>query len=297
MTGLDDRLRAARPDLEFRAKDLDHIDDADLAWADAFVGFRRPGPAMFGNVRWVHSTGAGVDAYTLPPLGPGILLTRSSEDFGPDIAEWCVARALAITQGFRSMERAQQGRTWSPDHPERLAGSRVVVIGTGQVGSAIARTFAGLGCAVTGVSRSGAAARGIPTVATIDALDRLLPEAQIVILATPLTTETRGLMSRERMTRCRGALLMNVGRGALADETAIPGALDAGHLRAAALDVFAKEPLPADSPLWTRSDVYITPHIAGLTTIEGAALGFLACLSAIERGERPAWVVDQAAGY
>ena len=297
MTGLDDRLRAARPDLKIRAKDLDLIDEADLDWAHAFVGFRRPKPDGFGNVRWVHSTGAGVDAYTVPPLGPGILLTRSSEDFGPDIAEWCVARALAVTQGFRAMERAQHGRSWSPEHPERLAGSQVVVIGTGQVGSAIARAFAALGCHVTGVSRNGRAVGGVPTVAAIGELDRLLPAARVVILAVPLTADTRGLMSRERMTRCRGALLMNVGRGALADEAALPGALDAGHLRAAALDVFAKEPLPADSPLWTRPDVDITPHIAGLTTIEGAALGFLECLSAIERGERPAWVVDQSAGY
>ncbi len=297
MTGLDERLRAARPDLDIRAKDLDLIDDADLAWADAFVGFRRPKPASFGNVRWVHSVGAGVDAYIMPPIAPGILLTRSSEDFGPDIAEWCVARALGITQGFRAMEQAQQARRWSPDHPERLAGARVLVIGTGHVGGAVGRAFAGLGCTVTGVSRSGAAVSGFDAVLPLGQLDAALPDAQWIVLTTPLTHETRGLMSRERLARCRGAVLMNVGRGALADEAAIPDALDAGQLRAAALDVFAVEPLPAESPLWGRPDVYLTPHIAGLTTLEGAAAGFLECMATIERGERPRWVVDQALGY
>ena len=297
MTGLDDRLRAARPDLDIRARDLDLIDDADLAWAEAFVGFRRPRPPSFGNVRWVHSTGAGVDAYVLPPIDPAILLTRSSEDFGPDIAEWCVARALGISQDFRGMEAAQQSRTWSPDHPERLAGTRVLVVGTGQVGGAVGRAFAGLGCAVTGVSRSGAPVAGLQAVLPLSKLDDALPDAQWIVLAAPLTPNTRGLMSRERLMRCRGAVLMNVGRGALADESAIPAALDAGHLRAAALDVFEKEPLPTDSPLWGRRDVFITPHIAGLTTIEGAAAGFLECLADLERGVLPRWVVDPAEGY
>ncbi|MBI3789312.1 MAG: D-2-hydroxyacid dehydrogenase [Gemmatimonadetes bacterium] len=297
MTGLDDRLRAARPDLDIRAKDLDLIDDADLAWAETFVGFRRPKTANWGSVRWIHSVGAGVDAYIFPPIPAGILLTRSSEDFGPDIAEWCVGHALTITQARRAMDRAKRERVWTPDHPERLAGQRVVVVGTGQVGGAIGRAFAALGCPVTGVSRSGAPVSGFERVVTIGELDAVLPDAKWVILATPLTPDTRGLLSGARMARCRGAVLLNVGRGALADESAIPAALDAGQLRAAALDVFEREPLPPASPLWARDDVYITPHIAGLTTIEGAALGFLECLGDLERGATPKWVVDPALGY
>lgn len=297
MTGLDDRLRSARPDLDIRAKDLDHIDDADLTWAEAFVGFRRPKRDSFGNVRWVHSVGAGVDAYIFPPIAPGILLTRSSEDFGPDIAEWCVGHALAITQALRAMETAQRARTWTPDHPERLAGQRVLIVGTGQVGRAVARAFAGLRCHVTGISRSGTSAAGFDTVQPITQLDHALPDAKWLVLAAPLTPTTRGLITRERLARCQGAVLMNVGRGALVDESAIPAALDAGQLRAAALDVFEQEPLPEDSPLWSRPDVYVTPHIAGLTTVEGAALGFLECLADIERGVTPRWVVNTSEGY
>lgn len=297
MHGLDDRLRAARPDLDIRAKDLDLIGDDDLAWAECFVGFRRPKPPSWGNVRWIHSVGAGVDAYVFPPIPSEILLTRSSEDFGPDIAEWCVGHALTITQARRAMDRAQRERTWTVDHPERLAGQRVLVVGLGQVGGAIARAFAGLRCEVTGVSRSGEPVPGVPRVRPIDALDDELPHAQWVVLATPLTPATRGLLGRDRLARCKGAVLLNVGRGALVEEAAIPAALDAGQLRAAALDVFEREPLPPESPLWDRDDVYITPHIAGLTTIEGAALGFLECLADLEAGRTPAWVVDVSVGY
>jgi phosphoglycerate dehydrogenase-like enzyme len=125
----------------------------------------------------------------------------------------------------------------------------------------------------------------------------MVGEAHWLILAIPLTAETVRLMSRDVLARCRGAFLINVGRGALVDEEALPEALDAGWLRGAALDVFATEPLPSDSPLWARRDVLISPHVAGLTTVEGAAQGFLECLAQLERGERPRTTVDRSRGY
>ena len=297
LTGLDDHIRAARPDLDVRAQDLDTIDDAALAWAECYVGFRRPKPASFGGVRWIHCVGAGVDAYILPPVPDGIVLTRTSEDFGPQIAEYCAARALAITQEMRKMDAAQRERRWEPDYPRPFAGSRALVVGTGHVGGAVARTFAALGAHVTGASRSGRPAAGFERVARVSQLRELVGEAQWIVLCAPLTADSRGLVSRELLDQCKGAVLMNVGRGALADEGAIPGALDRGTLRAAVLDVFEREPLPADSPLWARADVYLTPHISGLTTLEGAAAGFLECLDDFEHGRTPAWLVDQSRGY
>jgi glyoxylate/hydroxypyruvate reductase A len=99
------------------------------------------------------------------------------------------------------------------------------------------------------------------------------------------------------LQRCRGAVLLNAGRGAVVDEQAIPEALDAGWLRAAALDVFVTEPLPTSSPLWSDPRVLVSPHISGLTTVDGAADGFLACAVSLERGEWPTWVVDRTRGY
>jgi phosphoglycerate dehydrogenase-like enzyme len=151
---------------------------------------------------------------------------------------------------------------------------------------------------VHGVSRSG---RGDPALFTsiskVSELPGLVGDADWLIVMIPLTSDTRGLVSREIMSRCRGAVLINAGRGATVDESAIPGALDQGWLSAAALDVFETEPLPNDSPLWSHPRIMISPHISGLTTNEGAIDGFLECLSEIESGRMPARVVDRTRAY
>lgn len=131
----------------------------------------------------------------------------------------------------------------------------------------------------------------------IDALPDLAGNADWLVLSLPDTPATRGLVSRDVLARCRGAVLLNAGRGTVVDEAAIPEALDAGWLRAAALDVFVTEPLPTASPLWSDRRVMISPHISGLTTIDGAASGFLECVESLERGEWPRWTVDRARGY
>jgi phosphoglycerate dehydrogenase-like enzyme len=117
------------------------------------------------------------------------------------------------------------------------------------------------------------------------------------VLAAPLTPGTQHLVSREVLFACRGAILINVGRGQVVDERAIPGALDAGALRGAALDVFEVEPLAESSPLWQRSDVMVSPHVAGLTNIPAAAESFLETLGSIEAGQSPIGMVDRTRGY
>ncbi len=121
--------------------------------------------------------------------------------------------------------------------------------------------------------------------------------ADWLVLAAPLTAETRQFLSRERLAQCGGAYLMNVGRGAVLEEAALPGALEQGWIRGAALDVFATEPLPADSPLWNHPKVIVAPHNSGPSTVAATGDGFLECLAALERGESPRWVVDPRAGY
>jgi phosphoglycerate dehydrogenase-like enzyme len=151
---------------------------------------------------------------------------------------------------------------------------------------------------VVGVSRTGrAASADFGAVHRTETLPDLVGAAQWIVLTLPLTPATRGLVSRALMARCRGAVLLNAGRGAVVEERAIPEALDRGWLRGAALDVFAMEPLPADSPLWSDTRVMVSPHISGLTTVEGAGAGFLACLAMLERGALPRWVVDRGRGY
>src|SRR5215213_23775 len=169
------RLRARRGDLEVRGSAYTDITADDLAWADTYIGFRRPPLPTMGNVRWVHCTGAGVDAWLHPTELPrDILLTRTSESFGVYIAEWALARALAVRQQLFSLAESQRRHEWAHTEAGYIRGSRAVVVGTGDVGSHIAQLFAALGAEVHGVSRSG---RGGPavfaSVSTISELERL----------------------------------------------------------------------------------------------------------------------------
>jgi phosphoglycerate dehydrogenase-like enzyme len=293
------RLCAARPDLEVRGAPYTEITADDLRWADSYIGFRRPPAAHdMGAVQWVHSTGAGVDGWLGQGLDPRILLTRSPESFGPMIAEWAVARIFAIQQQLVSLVDAQRAHQWAPRDIARVAGTKALLVGTGDIGSHIAASLSALGVRVTGVSRSGQASHpAFSSVHTVDRLGDLVGDADWIVLSVPDTPASRGIVSRAVLQRCRGAVLLNAGRGAVVDEAAIPEALDAGWLRGAALDVFVTEPLPTASPLWDESRVLVSPHISGLTTVEGAADGFLECADCLARGTFPTWVVDRARGY
>jgi phosphoglycerate dehydrogenase-like enzyme len=182
--------------------------------------------------------------------------------------------------------------------PVMLRGQRVAILGTGQVGSGIARAFRPLGCTVVGLSRSGRAVPDFDQVFRATAeFETAVRGADWLILAAPLTEESTHFLDRGRLALCGGLYLMNVGRGALIEEAALVDALDRGWIRGAALDVFEKEPLPADSPLWGHPKVTISPHISGPSTLEATARGFLQSLEEVERGDRPRLAVDPRQGY
>ncbi|MEO5815199.1 MAG: D-2-hydroxyacid dehydrogenase [Gemmatimonadaceae bacterium] len=292
-------IRSRRGDLELRGSKYTDVTADDLMWGDTYLGFKRPPLPTMGNVRWVHCTGAGVDAWLHPePLPPEILLTRTSEPFGRSIAEWALARALAFRQLLLSLAECQRRHEWTPREVGSVRGSRAVVVGTGDIGSSIARLFTALGAQVHGVSRSGGGDSAVfATLSKVSALPQLVTDADWLIVTVPLTSGTRGLIGREVLSACRGAVLINTGRGEVVDESLLPLALSAGWLSGAALDVFAVEPLPATSPLWDDPRVMISPHMSGLTTVEGAVEGFLECLGEIERGRHPARTIDRAREY
>lgn len=292
-------FRPAFPDVEFRAAPHTAVTEADLAWADTYIGFKRPPLPTMGRVRWVHCSGAGIDSWMYPvELPRDILLTRTSESFGPMIAEWALSRALAFAQGLRDVEARQARHEWA-DLPVRfIRGTKVVVVGTGDVGSHIASAFVALGADAVGVSRTGRGDRSIfRAVHTMEALPSLVGDADWLVLALPLTTATRGMIDERILSACRGAVLLNAGRGAVVVESLLPKALDAGWLSGAALDVFEIEPLPADSPLWADRRVMVSPHISGPTTVDATVVGFRECVEALRRGERPSWTVDRDREY
>ncbi len=291
-------VRARRPEIETRRKDRAELTPEDITWADAYLGFRPPLHLSLNGIAWVHSTGAGIDAYTFRyPLPPSVLLTRSPEPFGGQIGEWCVARALLVTQELFSLADAQRTHTWAPRDLRGLRGEKVLVVGTGGVGASVGEAFAAMGCEVHGVSRSGTLRAPFRSVRAISELSEAVKTPQWIVLTLPLTEETYHLFDAHILSSCRGAYLMNAGRGALTEEVALVEALDAGRLSGAALDVFEKEPLPGDSPLWDHPKVVIAPHISGLTTLAGAGDGFLETLALLEGGIMPSVVVDLRKGY
>lgn len=290
------RIAERRPRLDVRARHLRDVTPEDLAWAEALVGFRRP-RAGLGAVRWVHSIGAGVDSWLAEPWPSGVLLTRTTQSFAAPIGEWVLARLLAVTQELRRLEADRAARRWDEFTPRLLTGTRAVVVGTGDVGRGIAERLAALGVEVTGVSRSGRPAGGFARVRKVSLLPELVGGCDWLVLAAPLTLETRGMVDDALLARLSGAWLVNVGRGGLVDEAAMLRALEAGQLAGAALDVFATEPLPQDSPIWTHPRILLSPHIAGVTTVEGAADGFIETLDALDRGALPPRPVDPDTGY
>ena len=295
---LADVLKDRRPELEIRARKLDAVSPEDFEWAETLIGFRKPKVEGWGSIRWIHSIGAGVDGILYGQVVPDeILVTRSSEDFGPAIGEYCVARALAVSQNLRLLDAAQARKEWLELDPVRLAGNRVMVVGTGRVGRGIARAFGAMRCVVDGVSRSGERVDGFRSVGAFASFGRRMAGVQWLVVALPRTAETKHLVNRERLAECGGAYLINVGRGLTVEEAAIPEALDKGWISGAALDVFEREPLPQDSPLWSHPKVTVTPHCSGPSTWDVTVDGFEECLLAIRSGQRPRWKVEHRRGY
>lgn len=222
------------------------------------------------DVRWVQVRSAGVDHLPLEALAErGILLTNGSGAHGIPVAETVLAMMLAFATGLPAFVRAQDRVEWIRPQiaPRRfeLENQTLLVIGLGDLGATLVRKARGIGMRVMGCDRSrpdGLA--GLSRFVALEDVDTVLGEADHVALCLPLTKETRGFMSGERLAAMKsGSFLYNVGRGDLVDHDALLEALQSGHLAGAGLDVTSPEPLPVDHPLWRMPNVLLTQHIAG----------------------------------
>jgi D-2-hydroxyacid dehydrogenase (NADP+) len=173
------------------------------------------------------------------------------------------ARRLHV---YRDAQRESRWHDEPYDAPFTLADERVCVVGLGTLGRGVADRAAALGMSVHGVRRSGDPVENVERVVTPDRLHEAVADARFVVLATPLTEETRGLVGAEELAAMRAdAVLINVARGAVVEESALVDALESGAIAGAGLDTFVEEPLPADSPLWDFEEVVVTPHSAAMT--------------------------------
>ncbi|MBC9821574.1 2-hydroxyacid dehydrogenase [Terrabacter sp. MAHUQ-38] len=214
----------------------------------------------------VQLQSAGYEEF-LPDVPDGVRLCNAAGVHDASTAELALTLTLASIREIPWFVAAQARSTWEPLvlRPS-LADSRVLVVGYGQIGRAVARRFAPFEVTLSAVASRARAGDGlVPHVHGIDELPDLLPEHDVVVVIVPLTDATRGLFDAAALGRMKdGALLVNVARGPVVDTDALVAECASGRLRAA-LDVTDPEPLPRDHPLWTTSGVLVTPHIGGAT--------------------------------
>lgn len=247
----------ARLDLAFFSSDVFPVHSRQ------FFSTVRKAPSL----QWLHVFNAGVDhpIYT-EMLQRGVRLTTSAGSTAVPIAQTAITGLLMLARNFPRWLRGQRERRWDPmrvpDFPPDLVGQTMLVLGLGSIGAEIARLARVLGLKVIGLRRSPRRdADPVDEMHPPQKLAELLPRADWLVIASPLTAETRGLIDAGMLARLpRGAGLLNIARGEIIDETALVAALREGRLRGAYLDVFEKEPLPADSPLWELPNVVISPH-------------------------------------
>ncbi len=225
--------------------------------------------AQSPQLRWWQATAAGVEGLLSPELiSSRIVLTNVRGMHAATTAEHAFAIVLALARGIPALVLSQSRSEWSPPPAQDVAGlegTRLLVLGTGTIGRAIATRALAFGMVVSGVNRSG---KPVAEFATVSRAEDLMSEAAAcdwLIVACPLTAQTRGLVSSKVILALRkNAILVNVARGAVVDEPALVLALRSRAIRAAGLDVFTEEPLPSDNALWGLPNVLITPHAGGV---------------------------------
>ena len=230
-------------------------DDLEAAWP------------LARGLRWVAASNVGINRLLFPRLVESdVILTNARGAADGPIAETVVGFVVAMAKGFRRMFDRQRARVWELHEMERLAGRRVLIVGPGPIGRAIARALRdGVGMRVEAVGRTARSGDDVfEAIRGVEALHAALAEADYVIDTMPLTPRTRNVFDAAAFASMKPtARFVNVGRGATVVEQALIDALSSGRIAGAALDVFEEEPLPTDSPLWDMENVIICPHMSG----------------------------------
>ncbi len=272
-----ERLRVEFPQVnivhlpDYKRLDLEVLDsEIVLAWS------LRPEQVVAARkLRWIHSPAAAVHQLMFPELvDSDIVLTNAREVHGPVVAEHVMALIFALAKKIPGSVQLQQKHVWGQQilwdelpRVREVAGATLGLIGLGSIGRPLVRSAKALGMRVVAVrEHPEKGSEGADVVFGPAKIDELFRQADYVVLAAPVTDSTKAIANAERFGLMKsGACLINVGRGPLVDEAALAAALRANQIGGAALDVFPKEPLAADSPLWDLPNLLITPHTAALT--------------------------------
>jgi phosphoglycerate dehydrogenase-like enzyme len=256
------------------------------------------------KLEWIHARYAGLDALMFPELiASSVPLTNGRGTFSQSLGEFVMAGALYWAKDLPRMLKAKAARRWEVFDVHELSTQTMGIVGHGDIGRAIARRAKAFGMKVLAVRRDPSPRAGdedVDRVYATNDLHQMLPECDYVVVAAPLTPDTKHLMSTAEFNAMKPeAIIMNVGRGPVIDEAAVAEALKTKRIRAAVLDVFEVEPLPADSPLWDMDNVLISAHTADHTKdwLNDAAMFFVEQFARWKKGEPLKNIVDKKAGY
>lgn len=293
--------RAAREaGVEIRlCMDLAEVDPTEVD----YLVFAGSGPvsdfAPFTNLKAILSLWAGVENILKLPQPADVPLVRMVEDgLTLGMIDYVVGHVMRHHLDIDQYIEGNFAGEWGVGYPPLARDRHVGVLGLGTLGTACAERLAANDFRVSGWSRSEKSVPGVRCLAGEEGLERVLAEAEILVLLLPLTPDTTRLLDAHRIAMLpQGACIVNAGRGPLIDHDALLAALDAGRLRHATMDVFDIEPLPAGHRYWGHPRVTVTPHIASATRPETASESLVRQIARGERGEPFTNVVDRALGY
>ena len=256
--------------------------------------------ASMPKLKLVVSTGAGVDHILKDPTFPKDVPLVRMVDPGltQGMVEYVVMAALLCSRKMHRTFAAHARKLWEPETVPLAPELTVGIMGMGVLGRACAGALRGMGYDVIGWSRTPKDFDEIQSFDGLDGLEKFLTRTQILVCLLPLTPETEGILGRGTFNRLpNGAAVINVGRGGHLIETDLVTALDKGKVEVAVLDVFNEEPLPVDNPLWEHPRVFVTPHIASVTTPESAIVSVAEAINEMRKGWPYTNLVNPDLGY
>lgn len=309
LANLEDRhiaqIEAVAPDVELMVTTDRNMAISLAPEAEVMVGWNLPREAIARapNLRWIHSTAAGVDQLLFPEvLERDILVTTSSGIHAIPLCEHVFAMLLALSRRLHHAICQQIHHRWDRRGcvGGELGGGTLGILGLGHIGVELAKRAAAFEMRVIGTKRTPSPVPYVERVLPPEGLDEVLAESDAVVIALPLTPQTRGLIGERELRLMKPtAFLINVGRGPIVQEAALLRALQEGWIAGAGLDVFEQEPLPPDSPFYDLENVILTPHVAGTSPryMDRAIPLFCENLARYVRGEMLLNVVDKERGY
>jgi len=216
------------------------------------------------RLQWLQTLTAGTDALASLRLPEDLVVSTIAGIHGPQMAELVFFYMLSFTRDVRAVLGRQQRHEWKPQAQRLLSGAHIVVLGVGKIAEALAARCQAFGMKVTGISNSRREAPGFDRVLPVENLEEAAATADYLVILTPYSPRTHHLVSERVIAAMPGhGVLINIARGPVVDEAALAHALAEQRLGGAGLDVFEREPLPAESPLWDLPNVIITPHVGG----------------------------------